>query len=69
MPPRFDTRPPANRDERIARAHEILSFCEAMYQIHAQSGDAWGTELLALKAMQRAAVAVFQEDCNLWDWH
>jgi len=69
MSRRFEIRPPASREERIARAQDTLGFCEAMYQIHAQTGDAWGAELLALKAMQRAAVAVFQEDCNLWDWH
>lgn len=68
MPSRFSFFPPSNRDERIARARDTLGFCEAMYQIHAQTGDAWGSELLVLKAMQRAAVAVFRDDCHMWDW-
>lgn len=68
MGSRFKFHPPANRDERVARARDTLGFCEAMYQIHAQSGETWGTELLVLKAMQRAAVAVFRDDCNLWEW-
>lgn len=68
MPRRFNFEPPADREERIERARDTLGFCEAMYQIHVQTGDTWGAELLVLKAMQRAALAVFQEDCRGWDW-
>jgi hypothetical protein len=68
MVSRFNFYPRANRDERIERARDTLGFCEAIYQIHSQTGDAWGTELLVLKAMQRAALAVFQENYDRWDW-
>ena len=68
MANRFNFQPPANRDEHMARARDTLGFCEAMYQIHAQTSDAWGTELLILKAMQCAAIAVFEDDCNQWEW-
>ena len=68
MNTRFNFQPPTNRDERIERARDTLGFCAAMYQIHAQTGDSWGSELMILKAMQRAALAVFQEDYDRWDW-
>jgi len=68
MSNRLNSHPPIDREERVQRARDTLGFCEAMYQIHAQTGDSWGTELLVLKAMQRAALAVFQEDCDRWDW-
>ena len=68
MASRFNFYPPANRDERMERPRDTLGFCEAIYQIHAQTGDPWGTDLQVVKAMQRAALAVFQEDYDRWDW-
>jgi hypothetical protein len=68
MASRFNFYPPVNRDERMNRARDTLGFCEAIYQIHSQTGEVWDTELMVLKAMQRAALAVFQEDYDRWDW-
>ena len=68
MASRFKFYPSADRNERIERAHDTISFCEAIYRIHAQAGNAWATELLVLQAMRRAAVSALQEDCGQSDW-
>ena len=68
MTRRFQVEPPINRDQRVARAYDTLDFCAAIYQIHAQAGSTWDAELLSVKAMQRAALAVFHDDCQRWDW-
>ncbi len=67
MASRWNPQPPESRQERIERARVTIAFCEAIYLIHAQSGEPWGSDLLVLKSMQRAALATVHDDFRLWD--
>ena len=54
--------------ERIQHARDTIDFCQAMLQILAQTGDVDDAELIALKAMQRPALAIVLEYSAWTDW-
>jgi hypothetical protein len=54
--------------EHFLRAHDTVELCQAMLQILAQAGDVDEVDLLALKAMQRSALAIVLKHSAWSDW-